>query len=267
MSRRAKLPYRRALVTGARTGLGLAVADALRSAGLEVRGTARPENAVAKGLIPADLSTPEGCRNFLRVNPETVRRTDLWVFNAGAASLAYFPSKSEEVILRQWFLMCAGPILMCREIWPHLTRHSPCAIVFVSSLAARLPIPAMSVYAAAKAGISQFANTLMLENHTGNPIIVDWQPGDLKTGFNAHLLAEDRDNEAIRRLRTILDARLDAAPMADRAAADLIRVLARGRSQRFSSGGFFQTRMATLADRLLPRSVMCWMTRRYFGIK
>jgi len=143
----------------------------------------------------------------------------------------------------------------------------------VSSLAAEFPLPFMSGYNAAKAGLSAFSESLMIEVAGTGVIVIDFRPGDYRTGFN-ETMQPSEDNPAapappaavrMQSVRTALDAHLRAAPAPGRAAADLRRALRRGRSGTIHSGEWRQVRLAPLLARLAPASWRRAVAARYFA--
>ncbi len=256
--------FRRVLVTGGRSGLGGALLEAFRAAGLEVYGTSRNPGADQSWLLRAELGSVAGCEQFLEEHAEILKSVDLWVLNAGAAALGCFPGQGEKAIAEQLQLMLEGPVHLARYAWPYLHSRPGSALVFVSSLAAVLPMPGMSVYNAAKAGLSQFASSLILENASGSPQVIDWQLGDLRTGFNQHFIGQDDRDPRTLKLRDRLDELIEEAPVPEKAVGDLLKALERGRSGRVYSGSFFQTRLAILGFRLFPQRWMHGLIRRYY---
>lgn len=256
--------FRRVLVTGGRSGLGRALVEAFRLSGLEVYGTSRNPEADESWLLRAELGSAAGRERFLEEYAEVLQNVDLWVFNAGSAALGCFPQQDENAIAEQLQLMMEGPIHLARFAWPRLQGRSDAALVFVSSLAAVLPMPGMSVYNSAKAGLSHFASSLMLERSSVDPQVIDWQLGDLRTGFNQHFIGQDNGDPRIIKLRARLDALLDSAPAPECAVGDLLKALQSGRSQRIYGGSFFQTRLAMLGYRFFPQRWMHQLIRSYY---
>jgi short-subunit dehydrogenase len=147
------------------------------------------------------------------------------------------------------------------------------ALVNVSSMAAEFPIPFMSGYNVVKSGLAAFSESVMIEVARTGVIVVDFRPGDYRTGFNQTMQdISDKDfapgaglAERCQRAWGVIDANLRAAPLSARAAVDLRRALLRQRSATVRSGSFFQTSLAPLLVRLIPLRLRRAATARYFG--
>jgi short-subunit dehydrogenase len=138
-------------------------------------------------------------------------------------------------------------------------------LVHVSSIAAEFPIPYMSGYNVAKAGLSALSESLMFESRGSGPIVIDFRPGDYRTNFNVAMQKES-NSETARRAWKALEAIFASAPAPEVAAGDLRRALLSNRSGVVRSGSFFQATLAPALARILPKSWMRWGTARYFGI-
>ncbi len=258
MGRRLSRIYRTALVTGASAGLGLAMARALAAEGLEVWATSRDTTRVplGKGIHPValDLSTPQSvarfCDQFFRDVPEL----DVLVNNAGYGAFFPFEAFPPDEIDAQLQVLLNGPIHLSRAAYAGMRARpsTPTAIVNVSSLAADFPIPFMSLYTAAKAGLSGFTRTLALEARGSKVAVIDFMPGDYCTGFNSAVKRVSAGVDALpacERAWSQIEAHVNAGPDPAKAAEDLCRALARHRSGPVATGTFFQATLGPLLAR------------------
>ncbi len=124
-------------------------------------------------------------------------------------------------------------------------------LVNVSSLAAEFPLPFMSGYNVAKAGLSALSESLLFESRGTEVRIMDFRPGDYRTAFN-QAMQPPNPSAPTARVWRVLDAMLQSAPPPAEAAANLRRALRAGRRGVVRSGSFFQARVAPLAARAPP---------------
>ncbi len=194
----AALTGKLALVTGASRGIGLAVADALGTAGAHVV-------RLARGL--ADRSTDR--RTDLRcdvADPAQVERAvarvlaelgvpDVVVNNAGIFFIKPVAETTPEDFARTLAVNLTAPFLLARALVPHLVRRGAGHLVTIGSVSDHVAYPGSTAYAASKYGLRGMHEVLRSElARTGvrttliSPGPVDtpiWDPidPDSKPGF------------------------------------------------------------------------------------
>ncbi|WP_428639556.1 SDR family oxidoreductase [Schaalia sp.] len=178
---------RRAVVTGASTGIGEATVRALRAIGWDVIAVARREDRLSRladetgcGYIAADLSdgraVEEMAREVLEEGP-----VDALVNNAGGALGV---DRIADADPARWIAMyernTMTALLTSRAFLPGM-RERGGDIVFLTSTAAHDTYPGGGGYVAAKHAERIIANTLRLEL-VGEPVrIIEIAPGMVKT--------------------------------------------------------------------------------------
>jgi 3-oxoacyl-[acyl-carrier protein] reductase len=182
------LKGRRALVTGAASGIGASIVQRLSREGVEVFGTdIHPgEGIVVADLTDADdverLSAKVGTPDFL-INvaggPAAPTRSATLPPIPGAVAL-------EDLDEKQWNSVIAANLttafLVCREFAPRMKAKKFGRIVNFTSIAARRGSDRVGVhYAAAKGGIIGLTKTLALELGPHNVTVNAIAPGFIKT--------------------------------------------------------------------------------------
>jgi NAD(P)-dependent dehydrogenase (short-subunit alcohol dehydrogenase family) len=203
------LEKRAAVITGASQGLGLAIARAYVTAGASVLMCARDAEGIERArhsleeiarpgqivsAMPADVSD-EG--DVWRLVDEAERRfpqIHVLVNNAGV----YGPMGTiEDVDWRAWTrameINIYGSVLPCRALMPHFRRHRYGKIVQLSGGGATNPLPRVSAYAASKAAIVRFAESLALEGADANVDVNSIAPGALDTRLLDEVIAAGPD--------------------------------------------------------------------------
>ncbi len=272
---RVSTRHRTAFVTGASSGLGRAFTEMLLAEGVAVWGTARDAarlagfNSAAFTPVVLDLAKPaEAEAAFKAAQAKAGGAFDLVIANAGYGLFGAFTAVDFPAWQAQLEAMLPGTLRLAHAAWsPMLARNHGC-LVNVSSLAAEFPLPFMSGYNVAKAGLSAFSESLLFESRGTAVTVIDFRPGDYRTAFNQRMdtgtfaASDSRIATAWR----ALEHKLAHAPDPRRAAADLRAALRRGRRGVVRSGSFFQAVIAPLVARFVPA---CWVraaTARYFGV-
>jgi NAD(P)-dependent dehydrogenase (short-subunit alcohol dehydrogenase family) len=199
------LKGRAAIITGASQGLGLAIARAYVAAGARVAicgrnemtvSAARRELAVLAGddrrVVGevADVAKEEDVRRLVDDALVAFGRIDILVNNAGI----YGPlGPIEEIDWPAWVraieVNLLGSVLLCRAVLPHFKKNRYGKIIQLSGGGATNPLPRISAYAASKAAIVRFAETLA-EEVRGHGIDVNAiAPGALNTRLLEEVLA------------------------------------------------------------------------------
>jgi short-subunit dehydrogenase len=218
-----------ALVTGASSGIGRATARALaqRGARLLLHGRNRDaldEVAAAVGgtALVADLTEPGAGRRLAQQALAVAGRVDIVVANAGTGAAGPFSTMDEELPGRLVAANLTAPIEVTRAVLPSMLGRGG-SIVVVTSIAGRTGVAGEAVYAATKAGLDAFAESLRLEL-TGTGIRVGvLVPGVVATDFFT------------RRGRPY--ARSRPRPVsAQRAADQIVRLVETGRAEAYLPG-------------------------------
>jgi NAD(P)-dependent dehydrogenase (short-subunit alcohol dehydrogenase family) len=198
----ADLAGRAAIVTGGGRGLGSEITAALARAGARVLITGRDREALAGA---ADRLTAEGFDVLFEVGdvsnlPDAERAVaraleefgelQILVNNAGI----YGPTgPSEEVEWSDWVraveINLFGSVLMTRLVVPHFRAAGYGKIVQLSGGGATAPLPNFSAYAASKAAVVRFAETLAQELEGTGIDVNSIAPGALNTGLLDEVLA------------------------------------------------------------------------------
>lgn len=269
--------YPTAFVTGVSGGLGRSFAEMLLHEGVRVWGTARDADRIAPfgspGFTPVALDLFEAdaaLAAFDRAQTEAGGAFDLVIQNAGyglfvpfaAASFGEWRSQVEAMLLNTM-------ALSHRALRVMRARNHGC-LVHVSSLAAEFPLPFMSGYNVAKAGLSALSESLIFEMYGTGVTVIDFRPGDYRTGFNQAmpLPITEADPSADVRLAAAwrtLEANIASAPPPARAARDLRRALQRRRSGVVRSGFAFQAVWAPLLARMASSRFKRAVAARYFN--
>ena len=260
----------RALVTGASKGIGKAIAEALVAQGAIVWGTSRnPENCDwSKGIKPLrlDLSSLASIEAAWNSQSMESLEFDIVVNNAGSGAFGRFDEFDFDVWENQIGVLLTGPMRLSRLALPGLRKRNG-YLVNVSSLAVEFSIPFMSAYNAAKAGLSAFSESLVIESVGSELKVIDFQLGDFKTDFNYSVVKKISKNE----IGVCADAvwgrikrRISVSPTPDAAADKLLRCIQWEKRGVIRAGTMFQVHLAPFFSRLVSRKFLRAINISYY---
>jgi gluconate 5-dehydrogenase len=191
-----------ALVTGAGSGLGFAIAEGLGRAGAKVllngRNRGKLETAavtlggegIAVAIVPFDVTDPDAVSAGVAAAERDHGALDILVNNAAVNRRQPF----EEFSFEDWRALQAtnvdGSFLVTRAVVPAMKARRRGKIINVCSLASDLGRPNIVPYAASKGGLKMLTRALAVELAPYNVQVNGIAPGFFKTEMNAALIAD-----------------------------------------------------------------------------
>src|SRR3954471_15978418 len=186
------LSGKRAVVTGASKGIGLAITRALVEEGATVVAGARSSGGelgelVAGGTVRAvgvDLSTADGPAELIAAALED-GPVDVLVNNVGGVHVRLdgFLSVSDDDWLDTWNLGFMAAVRTTRAVLPGMLSAGGGTIVSVASVNSFLPDPGVIDYCAAKAALANFSKALSKEVGPSGIRVNTVSPGPVTTGL------------------------------------------------------------------------------------
>jgi 3-hydroxybutyrate dehydrogenase len=153
-----------ALVTGAASGIGRAVADRLEQAGMNVLAVDLQPDAEGPGVPhQADLTSAEANAGAVAAALERFGRLDVVVPNAGVQHVApvdEFPLERWDTIVG---LLLRSPFLLAKHAWPALRESGAGRVIVIASVHGLVASPFKAAYVSAKHGVLGLVKTLALE--------------------------------------------------------------------------------------------------------
>jgi NAD(P)-dependent dehydrogenase (short-subunit alcohol dehydrogenase family) len=183
-----KLQDKVAVVTGASSGIGKAIAQHYISAGATVVGFAQdkdklsaiaaeyPEKMVA---IAGDVTQAADLERLVKTTTERYGKVDIVVPNAGIAKVVPFSDCTEEIINHQFNINFMGAAQTVRLFLPHLNEGS--SVLFITTFLTQVGFPGLSIYNASKAALKALSQTLAAELAPQKIRVNSIAPGPINT--------------------------------------------------------------------------------------
>jgi meso-butanediol dehydrogenase / (S,S)-butanediol dehydrogenase / diacetyl reductase len=197
-----------ALVTGASSGLGAAVARLFAERGASVFGIARDADRMAEvfGDVPGgkytsvDISDPAACTRAVADCVAEFGRVDILANVAGFHQMRHTPTMTDEDWDRDLAVNLNGPFYLCRAALPHLLAVGG-NIVNVASIAGVEGEVYSAGYRAAKHGLIGLTRALAIEFTKENLRVNAVCPGGMPTAQSTEFQApENADWDLILRI-------------------------------------------------------------------
>ena len=198
---------RTALVTGAASGIGRAIAQRLVDDGFDVLAVdLEPDDDGPGAPHAADLTTREGNRGAVDAAIEAFGRLDVVVPNAGfqhVAPIAEFPEDRWDGLIA---VLLTSPFLLARYAWEHLARSGDGRFVAIASAHSLVASPYKAGYVSAKHGVLGLVRTIALEGAEHGILASAVCPGFVRTPLvekqipdqaKAHGVSEDEALEQV----------------------------------------------------------------------
>jgi 3-hydroxybutyrate dehydrogenase len=191
-----------ALVTGAASGIGRAVAARLVDAGMDVLAVDLKPDPSGPGVpFEADLVEADANAAAVAEALERFGRLDVVVPNAGVqhvAAIDEFPEERWNTIVA---LLLTSPFLLAKHAWPALRESGAGRFIAIASVHGLVASPYKAAYVAAKHGVLGLVKTLALEGASDGITATAVCPGYVRTPLvekqiadqaRVHGLPEDR---------------------------------------------------------------------------
>ncbi|MFE6390236.1 SDR family oxidoreductase [Nocardiopsis dassonvillei] len=261
---------RTALVTGASSGIGVAVAAELVRRGYRVYGTSRDPGAVAEpvpgveylALDLADGASVEACA-------AAAGDVDVLVNNAGESQSGPFEELPPEAVERLFRINVFGAVRLTQLLLPGMRARGYGRVVMVGSMLASFPLAYRSSYVASKAALKGFANALRREVSPYGVGVATVEPGSINTGISERRTQYLREGSPFaaeyRTMLRALNANEASGITPGAVARTIVRAVEADPPRPFYAVGSNAPVVFALR-RLFPRSLVLRMVARRHGL-
>jgi NAD(P)-dependent dehydrogenase (short-subunit alcohol dehydrogenase family) len=229
------------LITGGSQGFGKAVAVACVDAGADVFLCARDTGTLERTCgelrqraaagqqvhaAPADVSDPEAAARLVASAQERLPRFTGLVNNAGVHGPK---GRLEDLSWSDWIrtieINLLGTVLLCRSVLPLFRRQGYGKIVNLSGGGATAPMPGFSAYAASKAAVVRFTETIAHETRDAGIDVNAVAPGGMNTRMLDEVLSAGPEKVGQRYYEKALKQKADGGVPLERGASLCVYLL------------------------------------------
>ncbi|MBN2555921.1 MAG: SDR family oxidoreductase [Anaerolineales bacterium] len=264
------------LITGASSGIGEAVAAHLAASGYLVFGTSRQAafpteiHTGVVNMIPMDVNNDQSVSDGVAFIQQHAERIDVLINNAGYGLAGAIEETSIEEASLQMDTNFFGAVRLTNAILPVMRKRKDGVIIYIGSVAGRIPIPFQGFYSASKFALEGYSEVLRIEVSSFNIKVYILEPGDFATGFTRSRVV----SKAARKSRVYQPAMGDAISVMEHDeenGADPAQIgaavekLIKSRPARFRIPiGPLYGKAALVLQRILPDAWMEFAVRKYY---
>ncbi|HOA47386.1 MAG TPA: SDR family NAD(P)-dependent oxidoreductase [Candidatus Pacearchaeota archaeon] len=198
-----------AIVSGARRGIGRAIALRLAKGGARVVVTDISKEDCQKvvdeiqqlgndGLaLKLDVTDEENIKEVIRITKETFGRIDILVNNAGIFIQEELDKMETQSIERELDINLKGAILCTKNVIPEMKQQNYGKIVTIASIAGFVGFDVSSVYCATKGGLIAMTKELAMELGQYKINVNAVAPGVIATDMTKDILSNEKVKEAL----------------------------------------------------------------------
>ncbi|MBP0000064.1 MAG: SDR family oxidoreductase [Cyanobacteria bacterium SID2] len=208
-----------ALITGASSGIGAEFARQLAQRQSDLVLVARSEDALQQlarqlqaqysiqtTVIACDLTEPEATERVYRETEGRGVSIDLLVNNAGFGDYGAFSLRDRSKLLAMVQLNVTALVDLTHRFLVPMQQRRRGSIINVGSIAGFQPLPYLAVYAATKAFVLSFSESLWAENRNTGVKVLAVCPGPTDTNFAKIAGLSDSDSQSQPKNQNAIDS-------------------------------------------------------------
>jgi NAD(P)-dependent dehydrogenase (short-subunit alcohol dehydrogenase family) len=192
-----------AVVTGASSGIGAAIAQAMGAAGARVVLTGRDEarlRMVADGIaeqhvVATDLGEDDAPAKIVSAAIDAFGALNVIVHSAGIFWPKPFAEAPLEDFDEQFRVNVRAPYALTQAALPHLRPDG--AVIFISSIAGRVGFPSSTAYCGTKGAVELMTKSLAMELAPIGIRVNAIAPGNIHTPMNASFFESEDYNRSM----------------------------------------------------------------------
>lgn len=246
------------LVTGASSGIGLAIAEYLGKGGHKVYGASRSARTSDHfSAIKMDVTSTEEVKNAIAQVIATEGRIDAVVNNAGVGLAGPFETSNHDEIRQAMETNFYGVIRVCQEVLPHMRNQKNGYIINVSSIGSVIGLPYRGFYCASKSAVDIMTEALRMEVKRFGVKVSLVHPGDVNTPISDHRLVATRENDDVygptfQRIYEKINVDVIEGIAPEKFGPVIQRIISTKRPRRNYYVGYFTQRLSVKLKKLLP---------------
>jgi len=173
-------------ITGASSGIGLAVANYLSEKGLVVYGSCRDTNCSRDyefKMLPLELTNPDSIKKAIDAIINAEGKLDVLINNAGVGITGPVEETPTDEIKKSFDINLFGLIDVMKAVLPQMRNQKSGLIINITSIASYMGLPFRGVYSSLKGAVRILTESISMEVKKFGINVVNLAPGDFKTNI------------------------------------------------------------------------------------
>jgi short-subunit dehydrogenase len=264
------------LITGASSGIGLAVASHLATKNYIVYGTYRsrqPEQPFPFHWMELDVHSEEMIHEVVAHIIQKEGRIDVLINNAGLGTVGSLEDTTLEESRSVFETNVFGVHAMCRAVLPHMRKQQAGTILNITSIAGIVALPYRGVYNSTKFAVEGFSEALSMEVKPFGINVIILRPGDYKTNITSNRAiarnAMDPSSvyyDSFQRAHFQIKEEVNTAWTPNKIAVDIARILKKKRPRLHYISAPLIQKFSITAHRYLPSRLFENMVSRFYKV-
>lgn len=250
---------KRIFITGASSGIGLAIALHLHKKGYEVIGTSRtPEKyQLPFPLLKLDLSDDDSIASCTQQFIDEYGQLDVLINNAGVGITGALEELPKAEMLKNFQVNFFGPIQVIQQLLPLMRAKNDGLIINITSIAGYVGLPYRSIYSASKAALEIITESIRMEVNSFNIKVVNLAPGDFATNiaqnrYHAPLSNNSAYYEDYKKCLDNINKHVDSGNQPHDVAIAVEKIIQKRNPKIHNKVGSFIQKFSIVLKRILP---------------
>lgn len=248
------------LITGASSGIGLAIAQFLHHKKYVVYGTSRNPAKKAPSdfeMLPLDVTNEESINQAVATVIDNEGRIDFLINNAGMGITGPIEETPTLEMRRVFETNFFGALEMIKSVLPHMRKQRSGLVINITSIAGYMGLPYRGIYSATKGALAITTEAYRMELKEFNVRMTTVAPGDFATNiaagrYHTPVLENSPYKENYGNTLVIMDEHVDQGMNTQVMAKVVYKIMNTKKPKVHYRVGYFMQKTSILLKRILP---------------
>lgn len=258
------------IITGASSGIGLALAEYFGKKGNKVYGLSRKTtDSEYFASVSADITDKQQIENAVSDILKTETKIDLLINNAGMGMVGAVEDSGKEDITKLFELNLIGAVRMMSAVLPAMRKQNFGRIINISSIGSEMGLPFRGFYSASKSALDKVTEAVRYEVFSWNIEVCSLHLGDIKTNIAEHRMrtkVSEPYKKVFDRVHHLMNTHVDKGIDPSEVAEYIDNLLRKRKWKAHYYFGKFGQKVGVPLKWILPQNLYEKLMKRYNGM-